>query len=166
MRRLVVAGALLAATLALAAAVDSAEWSTVRPGETTQAAVRARFGAPSTVTSEKLEGYDTTRWLYEGAQAPTGAKKVTIDFGLLTPQGYKPDVVRQMLLEPKPGIFTRKTVLDGWGEPDIASVERGRKFAAYRSGLVVYFDKEGVNAEQMYFTPPQPPAPGGAPSRR
>ena len=40
-----------------------------------------------------------------------------VDFGILTPAGYKKDVVRTFRLEPKPDIFNRKLVVDGWGPP-------------------------------------------------
>ena len=43
---------------------------------------------------------------------------MTVDYGLLTPQGYKPTVVRVLRLEPKPKIFGRNTVIQAWGVPD------------------------------------------------
>jgi hypothetical protein len=149
-----------------AAGARAAEWSTIRPGESTQNDVRAMFGAPTKTANPKVEGYDTTQWIYEGSQAPKGMTKAVIDFGLLTPQGYRPGVVRQMLLEPRRGTFRLATIVQGWGEPDSSGVENGVKVLSYRSGLFVYFDKEGLIAERMYFTPPLPPAAGGAPPRR
>src|SRR5687768_13307443 len=115
MRALVVALAVLVAV----AGAEAAEWDAIRPGDSTQSAVRTQLGGATKVTSQKVEGYDTVQWIYEGSQAPRGMTRVTVDFGLLTPQGYRPDVVRQMILDPKPGVFTRTTVLSGWGEPDI-----------------------------------------------
>jgi hypothetical protein len=106
------------------------------------------------------------QWLYEGDQAPRGMVRVTVDFGILTPQGYRADIVRQMILEPRPGVFSRDTVVAGWGEPDVADVEGGKKVLRYRSGLFVYFDNDGRRAERMYFTPPQRPVEGGAPPKR
>jgi hypothetical protein len=160
-------GAMVVALALLVAAVaEAAEWGAIRAGESTQSAVRTQLGQATKVASTKVEGYDTVQWVYEGAQAPRGMTRVTIDFGLLTPQGYRPDVVRQMILQPKPGVFTRKTILDGWGQPDVASVEDDKKVAGYRSGLFVYFDKAGEVVERMYFTPPQPLGQGAAPPRR
>lgn len=174
MRVLVVAAAVLAWAVATNldgpwpsnVVAEAAEWDTIRPGESTQSAVRAQFGEATKVSSRKLEGYDTAQWIYEGDQAPKGMTRVTIDFGILTPRGYRADLVRQMLLEPRRGIFTRPTVVAGWGEPDVADVEGEAKVFRYRAGLFVYFDKEGRIAERMYFTPPQRPGEAGAPPRR
>ena len=142
--------------LVLAGVAQAAEWQTIRPGESTQDDVRAQFGPPTRVTSQKVEGYDTAQWLYEGAQAPRGIVKVTVDFGLLTPQGYKANVVRSMQVDPKPGVFTRETVLAGWGEPEGAKTENGVPSILYHSGLIVFFDKGGNVATTLIFTPPQP----------
>lgn len=139
----------------MAGAASAAEWQTIRPGESTQEAVRAQFGQATKVTSQKIEGYDTAQWLYEGAQAPRGIAKMTIDFGLLTPQGFKADVVRVMQVQPKPGMFTRATVLAGWGEPQGVRTDGGVPAVFYGSGLIVTFDKDGWMATLMIFTPPQ-----------
>ena len=153
------------ALLAVALPAAAAEWANVRPGESTQEVVRKQFGAPTKQLSQKVDGYDSAQWLYEGDQAPRGTLKVVVDFGILTQQGYRAEIVRQMLLEPRRGIFNRQTVLAGWGTPDIADIEGDKKVMRYRSGLFVYFDKEGWFAERMYFTPPQP-GEGAAPPRR
>ncbi|HYE93879.1 MAG TPA: hypothetical protein VEA38_22805 [Terriglobales bacterium] len=150
---------LVLALLATAALAESAEWQTVRPGISGQNDVRTQFGAPTRMASQKVEGYDSPQWVYEGAQAPSGTVRVTIDFGVLTPQGYRVELVRMMTVEPRSGVFTRKTVTEGWGEPDVADVEGDKKVLRYRSGLFVYFDKDGWIAERMYFTPPQPTKP-------
>jgi hypothetical protein len=157
----VVVGVLAAVTWA-----HAAEWVTIRPGESTQAAVRARFGEPTRMSSQKIEGYDSVQWLYEGAQAPTGAIRVTIDFGILAPQGYRADVVRTMRLEPRPGIFNRSTVLDGWGAPERVGREKEADIFYYESGLLVFFEKDGRLAHTLIFTPPQRPAEGAAPRPR
>jgi hypothetical protein len=156
---------MLGLVLLAAPAASGAEWFSVRPGASTQDVVRTQFGPPTKQASQKVEGYDSVQWLYEGNQAPRGMVRATVDFGILTPQGYRADIVRQMMLEPRPGVFTRNTVVAGWGEPDAADVEGGKKVLFYRSGLLVYFDKDGWRAERMYFTPPQPPA-GGVPPPR
>lgn len=160
--------ALLAALVLLLASAPAyaAEWDTIRPGESTQESVRAQFGQSTKVSSKKVDGYDTAEWLYEGEQAPRGMIRTTVEFGLLTAQGYRADVVREMVIEPRRGVFTRTAVVNGWGEPDVADVEGQAKVFRYRSGLFVYFDAAGWIAEKMYFTPPQTPREGAAPPRR
>jgi hypothetical protein len=148
------------------AVAHAAEWDTIRPGTTTQEAVRAHLGQPAKVTSAKVEGYDTTEWLYEGTNAPKGAARLLISFGLLTPQGYRADVVRMLRLEPRRGVFPRNTVLMGWGPPQAVGKEKEQDVFFYDSGLLVYFDKEGRMAETMIFTPPQRPGAAGAPPPR
>jgi outer membrane protein assembly factor BamE (lipoprotein component of BamABCDE complex) len=145
--------------VALAGAAQAAEWQTLRPGESTQDDVRAQLGQPTRVTSQQVEGYDSPRWLYEGAQAPRGIAKVTIDFGLLSPQGYKASLIRVIQVEPRPGVFLRETVLAGWGEPDGVKTENGVPSILYQSGLIVTFDKAGKVATLLVFTPPQKPPP-------
>jgi hypothetical protein len=162
MRALVVAVAMLL----VAAAVHAAEWDTVRPGESSQETIREHFGQPTKVSSEKVEGYDSAKWVYEGAQAPGGIVRLTFDFGILTPQGYRAELVRVMRLEPKPGVFTRNTVVAGWGMPQRAGREKDVEIFFYESGLLVFFDKEGWVAQTMVFTPPQPHVEGGAQTPR
>ena len=158
---------MLALVLGLTAAVaHAAEWNAIRPGVSTQDDVRTQFGQPTRVTSQKVEGYDTGQWLYEGAQAPRGATKLTVDFGILTPQGYKAQVVRVMSLQPKPGIFTRQAVLTAWGQPDGTKTENGVPSVLYEAGLIVTFDKEGNDATNLIFTPPQQPPRAPASPRR
>jgi outer membrane protein assembly factor BamE (lipoprotein component of BamABCDE complex) len=152
-------------TLVVATAACAAEWDTIRPGESTQAAVREQFGQPTRVTSQKIEGYDSAQWLYEGTQAPRGMTKMTIDFGLLTPQGYKAEIVRVMQLTPRRGVFTRSQILAGWGEPQGISTDKGVPLIAYRSGLIVTFDPEGLLVTSMTFTPPQTQDAAPAPKR-
>ena len=77
-----------------ASTASAAEWDTIRPGVTTQEAVRAHLGQATRVSSAKVEGYDTAEWIYEGANAPRGVTRMTVGFGLLTPQGYRADVVQ------------------------------------------------------------------------
>jgi len=146
----------LGLVLLLAAPVAASEWGQIKPGETKQAAVRARYGAPTKETAQKVEGYDTAQWVYEGAQAPTGIEKMIVDFGLLAPSGYRKDVVRTFKLEPKPDIFNRRLVVDGWGAPGRIGKEGDLEFFLYQDGLLVYFDKDGAQATSMIFTLPQP----------
>jgi hypothetical protein len=165
MRALTLALVLLAAGLSPSTVV-AAEWDAIRPGESTQATVRAQFGQPTKVSSEKIEGYDSAQWLYEGEQAPRGMVRVAIDFGILTPQGYRADLVRVMKLAPRPGVFTRNTVVAGWGLPQRVGKEKDADVFFYEAGLLVFFDKSGRVAETMIFTPPQRPGQGAAPPTR
>jgi hypothetical protein len=155
---------LLTALLGLAGGVQAAEWGTIVPGESTLKAVQARFGAATRAATQKVEGYDTVQWIYEGTRAPAGMKRMVVDFGLLTPAGYRGEIVRALRLEPKPGIFTRALVLAGWGRPSGRTPEGHLPPTFfYEIGLLVSFDKAGEDAQALVFTPPQPPvaAPGG-----
>jgi hypothetical protein len=134
----------------------ASEWREIKPGASTTTDVRARFGAPSRETAQKVEGYDTMQWVYEGPRAPAGMVKVTIDFGLKTPSAYQKDVVRTFTLEPKHDVFNRRLVLYGWGPPDRLGKQGDAEFFFYREGLLVYFDKAGEQAVTMTFTLPQP----------
>jgi hypothetical protein len=162
--------AAVALVLLLAAPALAAEWGQIKPAVTTQRDVRARYGAPTREIVEKLEGYDSIQWLYEGPQAPTGIVKLIIDFGLLTPAGFRKEVVRTFRLEPKPEIFNRKLVMDGWGTPSRVGTEGDSEFFLYAEGLLVYFGKDKREVTVMIFTPPQPlppptAAPPGSPQR-
>jgi hypothetical protein len=155
-------GALGLVLLLVAAPAAAADWGQIRPAVSTQADVRARYGAPNSETPQKVEGYDTVEWLYEGAQAPSGIAKMIVDFGLLTPSGYKKDVVRTFRLEPKPDIFNVKLVVDGWGPPTRAGKEGDLEFLLYEQGLFVYVVPDTKQVTLMIFTPPQklpPPEP-------
>jgi len=143
---------LMAVALEPAAA---AEWGGIAPGTTSMATVRARHGTATRTSTGKVEGYDTVQWVYEGAQAPVGMKRMVVDFGLLLPAGYRADVVRTFRLEPKPGIFPRNMVVQGWGAPTAMREEAGALVFFYREGLFVYFDGEGRDAHTLMFTVPQ-----------
>ena len=161
MRRLLLILGLIVLPAVTAVAAD---WGQIRPGVTTQSDMRLRYGAPTSETAQKVEGYDTLQWLYDGAKAPTGMNKMTVDFGLLTPAGYRKDVVRTFRLEPKPDVFNRKLVLDGWGPPSRVGKENELEFFLYESGLLVYFGKDDNEVVAMIFTPPQKlPPPSAAP---
>ncbi len=134
----------------------AADWGGIEPGVTSAEQVRERYGAPTRETKRKVEGYDTFEWLYEGRQAPVGFIRMTVEFGLLAPSGYHPSVVRVLRLDPKPFIFGRDTILDGWGVPDQVGTKDERDMFVYRSGLVVTFDKSGALATSLYFTVRQP----------
>ncbi len=158
----------LGLALALPAAASAASWGGIEPGETTLEQVRERYGAPSKETKQKVETYDTTTWIYEAAKAPAGINRMVVDFGILKPDGYKPNLVRVFTIEPKPTIFAIQTIVDGWGVPSAAGESSGFPTMVYEAGLVVVFDKQTLWAETMTFTVPQPlpraPAAGAAPA--
>jgi len=147
--------------------VAAEEWGAIEPGATTVDQVRARYGAPSKETRGKADNYDTLQWVYEDTRAPGGIQRMTVDYGLLTPQGYKPTVVRVLRLEPKSKVFGRSTVIQAWGVPDGMTKHGDVDVFFYATGLLVTFDKEGEEATLLTFTPPQPeaPAPAAAPKR-
>ncbi|HEY3066614.1 MAG TPA: hypothetical protein VGL09_12525 [Methylomirabilota bacterium] len=139
------------------APAGAGEWGGIVAGTTTMSEVRARYGEPTRNTMQKLDGRDSAQWVYEGAQAPVGMMRMTLDFGLLAAaSAYRPDVVRTFTLQPKPGVFTRTTVVNGWGVPRVPPTGGGNQMFFYEEGLLVAFDKEGWIVESMTFTPPQP----------
>jgi hypothetical protein len=141
---------------ALAGPAAAAEWGLIRPGETTMDGVRGRYGQPTRALREKIEGYDTESWIYEGAKAPAGMVRLTVEFGLLQAEKFRGEVVRAFRLEPKPGTFNRGVIGNGWGYPDLLWREGEEERYLYKDGLLVHFDKEGWNARLMIFTVPQP----------
>jgi len=173
MARVLAAAVALWSAIALGVPASALDWGGIEPSVTTIEQVRARYGAPSKESRAKVEGYDTIQWIYEGARAPGGIQRMTVDYGLLTPQGFKQTAVRVLRLEPKPKIFGRNTVIQGFGVPDGISNQDGQDTFFYKSGLVVTFDKTGNEAVFLNFTPPQPdgpasrsaPASPGAPKR-
>lgn len=148
-------GLVLALLLVLPA--GAADWGTIVPATSTMETVRAQYGAPTRTVNEKVEGYDATRWVWEGPAAPAGVQRLAVEFGLLTPRGYRRDVVRAFRLEPKHGVFNRGNVMGGWGLPTRMGEHAGGEVFVYEEGLIVYFDTEG-RATLLVFTPPQPPA--------
>lgn len=137
----------------------AAEWDTIAPGRSTAEQVRAQLGEPSKKTTQKVEGYDTTEWMYEGDRAPRGIRRLVVELGILTPQGFRPDTVRVLRLEPVPGVFNRRSVLVGWGEPTGVGNEGDQPTFFYKEGLIVVFEKEGWRAVRLIFMPPQAPPP-------
>ncbi|HXJ81028.1 MAG TPA: hypothetical protein VMS64_20410 [Candidatus Methylomirabilis sp.] len=163
------------AAMGMAEPAVAAMWGNIEPGVTTLEQVRDLYGRPTRETTAKVEGYDTSQWVYERSQAPEGLIRLTVDFGLLTPSGYQPLVVRLVTLDPKPLIFGRKTVIDGWGLPDREGSMEGLPTFIYRDGLFVLFEKKpppkkdeeeednSISAVRLIFSIPQP-APGEKPA--
>jgi hypothetical protein len=157
---------LVAATLVLGAgAVAAEQWGGIEPGESTMAVVKSLRGTPSRTTKQKVDGYDTEEWVYEDAKAPAGIRRLTVDFGLVTPAGYRPDLVRSLKLDPKPGAFDKDAITTGWGPPAGLGKDGEVDFYFYKEGLFVYFAKDGNAVATMTFTPPQIPPPAAAPPR-
>jgi hypothetical protein len=127
-----------------------------------------RYGPPSQETKQKVDTYDTTTWIYEAGKAPAGINRMVVDFGILRPDGFKANLVRVFVIEPRPSIFAVQTIVDGWGLPSAAGESGGFPTMVYEAGLVVVFDKQTLWAESMTFTVPQPlpqsPAAGAAPA--
>jgi hypothetical protein len=142
----------------------ASEWGTIVPGSSTTDSVRGQFGGPTRTEIQKVDKYDTSTWIYEGAQAPAGLVRMTVEFGILQAAGYQPGVVRSFKLEPRPGAFDRGAVLAGWGTPDRVGKQNGTEVFVYGQGLIVIFDKSGRHAHTLVFTPPQPLEPA-RPSR-
>ena len=153
-------GFILSLVLLWTGVAAAAGWGTIAPGESTVDSVRAEYGEPSKVEKVKTEGYDTLQWTYEGDRAPAGMIRMFVQFGVLRPAGYQPALVRTFRLDPKPGVFTRRQVVIGWGVPDQGGTQDGVPVMVYKSGLTVYFDKDVVNAIAMWFTAPRPEAAG------
>ena len=146
----------VALALLLVAPAGAAEWGLIRPGVSTMDSVKAQYGAPTRVMREKVDGYETESWSYEGTDAPTGIVRLTVDFGLVQSEKYRREAVRALRLEPKPGSFNRGIIGSGWGFPDQMWLEGNEERFLYKDGLLVHFDPEGWNAKLMIFTVPQP----------
>ena len=145
--------------------VAAEQWGGIEPGESTMTIVRGLRGEPTRKATQKVEGYDTAEWIYEGPKAPPGITRLTVDFGLMTPAGYRAELVRSLKLEPKPGAFDRESVMSGWGAPAGVGKDGDVDFFFYKEGLFVYFDKDGFKVASMVFTPPQPPPAPAEPRR-
>jgi hypothetical protein len=143
--------------LVLVSGAHAADWGSIVPGESTIETVRARYGEPAARKTEQVDGYDATEWVYEGDRAPRGLRRLTISFGLLTPGGFRPELVRVFRLEPVPGGFTQRTVRDGWGQPSATGQEGSWPAVRYDQGLIVVFERDGEQVREMIFTLPQTP---------
>ena len=158
-RGLKLLGAALALLLVERGPAVAAGWGTIVPGESTTESVKAGYGEPSKAAKAKVEKYDTIEWTYEGDRAPAGMIRMVVQFGVLKSGNYQPNAVRTFRLEPKPGVFTRRQIVIGWGYPDQGGVQDDVPVMVYNSGLTVYFDKDIINVVSMWFTAPRPAAP-------
>jgi hypothetical protein len=151
--------ALVALVVVLAAVpARAADWGGVVPGTSVLESVRTLFGPPSRATTQKVDKYDATQWVYEDKRAPSGMRRMVVDFGLLVGTNYLRDVVRSITLEPKPNMFNVDIVLQGWGYPQRESPPGQPIALVYDIGLLVYFAEDGRTVTSMIFTPPLPPA--------
>src|SRR5207237_550805 len=102
------------------------------------AVVKNLRGTPTRTAKQKVDGYDTEEWVYEDARAPAGIRRLTVDFGLVTPAGYRPDLVRSLRLDPKPGAFSRDSIVTGWAAPAAFRVSRVAAVRKPRSGMWIH----------------------------
>jgi hypothetical protein len=154
---LLVPASLLALLLVLPLPAGASEWGGIQPGVTTREQVNDRYGPPSKENRPKIEGYDTIQWVYENTRAPEGITRMTVDFGILGQSGFVPNLVRVLTLQPKPLIFGRMTLIQGWGLPDgISNNPDGSVNLLWKDGLFVTLNQEGEEAAIMVFSPPQP----------
>ena len=158
---------LVAAALVLGGggAAVAEQWGGIEPAESTMAVVKGLRGTPTRTAKQKVDGYDTEEWVYEDAKAPAGIRRLTVDFGLVTPAGYRPDLVRSLRLDPKPGAFDKESITTGWGPPAGLGKEGDVDFYFYKEGLFVYFAKDGHGVATMTFTLPQLQPPGAVSPR-
>ncbi len=147
------------AVLAAAGGLGAENWGGLAPGETMRAGVETLYGRPSRERTLVEEGRTVAEWTYAGERAPQGLERMVISFGLVAGGRFAPDVVRSIVLYPKPHIFSLRSISNGWGPPEAIGTEEatGRPSFHYRTkGLFIIFDKTGAWAELMLFAPPQP----------
>jgi hypothetical protein len=151
--------ALAVAVLAAGGELCAESWGGLTPGETRRAAVEDLFGRPSRERSLVEEGQTVTEWTYAGERAPKGLERMVLSFGFAAGGRFVPDIVRSVVLYPKPHVFSLRSISNGWGSPDAIGTEEstGRPSFHYRTlGLFIIFDKTGSWAELMLFAPRQP----------
>src|SRR5206468_10837351 len=117
MTRLARLGVLVLVLAVGAGSAAAEQWGGIEPGVSTMTSVRGLRGEPTRKATQKVDSYDTAEWIYEGPKAPGGITRLSVDFGLMTPAGYKAELVRSLKLEPKPGAFDKNWIVAGWGPP-------------------------------------------------
>ncbi len=158
-RRAIAGGGLGLAILAWAVLAGAAGWGGITPGETLRREIEARYGRPSRERTVTEEGRTAAEWTYTGDRAPPGLERMVVSFGLLKGTSLVPDVVRALILYPKPGVFRLPLITEGWGKPDAIGTDEQTGRPAFRydaKGLLVIFDRRGEWAELMVFAPEQP----------
>jgi hypothetical protein len=155
--------ALALGMLAVTGDVGAESWGGVTPGETTRADFERLYGRPSRERTLVEEGRTVSEWTYTAERAPRGVERMVISFGLLVGGRFSPDVVRAVVLYPRPHVFSLRAITNGWGTPDAIGTEEatGRPSFHYRErGLLIILDKTQSWAEFLLFGPRQAGAGG------
>jgi hypothetical protein len=102
------------------------------------------------------EGRTASEWTYMGDRAPTGLDRMVVSFGLLGPGGFAPDMVRALVLYPKPRLYSLGTITQGWGTPDAVGSDEQTGQVAFRydrHGVLILLDRTESWAEMILFAP-------------
>ncbi len=86
---------------------------------------------------------------------------MVVSFGLVRPEGFRPDLLRSVTIYPRPRVFSLQAVVNGWGVPDAIGTDEqsGRPAMRYDTkGLLIILDPSGAWAEIMLFAPAPPVA--------
>jgi hypothetical protein len=145
---------LVALVLLSVVSAEAASWGGITPGTTRRADVERRYGRPTEERQVTEGGLIGAEWTYAGTRAPAGLDRMVIGLGLVGPSGFVPDLVRMLVLYPKPRVFTVGELVTGWGKPDgIGTDERtGRSLLRWEgAGIVAYLDASGEYAEVLIF---------------
>jgi hypothetical protein len=146
--------------LGWAGAAAAETWGGITPGRTMRREVEALYGRPTRERTVTEEGRTGTEWTYAGDRAPKGLDRLVVAFGLLSPRGFTPDVVRSVLLHAKPRIFTIQAITNGWGKPDAIGTDGQTGRPAFRydaKGLLIVLDPTGSWADVLLFAPEKDP---------
>ena len=132
-------------------------WGGITPGESVQRDVEGMFGRPSRERTVVEESRSTLEWTYAGERAPRGMERMVVVYGLMRKDGtFAPDLVRALTLYPRPHVFSRRAIENGWGDPDATGREEstGRVSLHYqRRGLLIILDRTSNWAEMLLFAP-------------
>ncbi|HEV8309537.1 MAG TPA: hypothetical protein VGW35_17895 [Methylomirabilota bacterium] len=143
-------------SLALAGALEAAEWGGIVPGVSSRRDVETLYGRPSRERTVVEESRTVPEWTYLGERAPRGLERMIISFGLIGPEGFRADLVRGVAIYPKPRIFTLDTIANAWGKPDAMGTneQTGQGVLRYDAkGLLVVMHRSGDWAEVLLFAP-------------
>jgi hypothetical protein len=144
--------------LALGTRAGAESFGGLTPGETTRTEVERLFGRPSRERTLVEDGRTVAEWTYAAERAPQGMERMVISYGFFVGGRFVPDVVRAVMVYPKPRVFSLRAITNGWGTPDAIGTEEatGRPSFQYRTqGLLIIFDKTGSWAEMLLFAPRQ-----------